>query len=286
MSTTRWRERQEAAAKEQHRPRHHHRSPEIDQRGAGLKQETATVGTSRVRGAGKQRLAEHFGSGPGRGTGAASSIDGQGPSKAGHGGCSPHAAACAVARERISSDGKGEQNPQESRIPRFHRNHKPNHQQRQREHEGRVGQEEGILTPAPPSLTLRPTAASSQAAKQGGGSMPGGKAANFLQANLARGRGVKMVWLARRRDRSGEKGWADEVDWRTNEGGAPVGSEGDGAEDLAAGPALRSGHGAAGGRRAARATERGTATAAPSLTLSLLWAMVEGVSAFRLGFDF
>lgn len=94
--------------------------------------------------------------------------------------------------------------------------------------------------------------------------MPGGKAANFLQANLARGRGVKMVWLARRRDRSGEKGWADEVDWRTNEGGAPVGSEGDGAEDLAAGPALRSGHGAAGGRR-----ERRRGEPQPLLRLSL-----------------
>jgi len=147
--STRWRERQEAAAKEQRRPRHHHRrhhhhSPEIDQRGAGIKQETATVGTSSVREAGKQRLAEHFGSGPGRGTRAASSIDGQGPSKAGHGGCSPHAAAaCAVARGRISSDGKGKQNPQESRIPRFtqHRNHKQNHQQRQRQHEGWVKKE-------------------------------------------------------------------------------------------------------------------------------------------------
>lgn len=57
-----------------------------------------------------------------------------------------------------------------------------------------------------------------------------------------------MVRLARRRDRSGEKGWADEVDWRTNEAGTPVASEGDGAEDLDARPALRTGYGDGGER--------------------------------------
>lgn len=57
-----------------------------------------------------------------------------------------------------------------------------------------------------------------------------------------------MVRLARRRDRSGEKGWADEVDWRTNEEGTPVASEGDGAEDLDARPALRTGYGDGGER--------------------------------------
>jgi hypothetical protein len=165
--------------------------------------------TSSVRGAGKQRLAEHFGSGPGRGTEAASSIDGLGPSKAGHGGCSPHAAAaCAVARERIGSDGKRRTESTRISDPSLHthRDSRAAAITNKTTNNGNKKGEEGILTPAPPSLTLRTTAASSQAAKQGGGSMPGGKAGNFLLANLARGRGVKMVCLARTRDRSGEKG--------------------------------------------------------------------------------
>jgi len=77
--STRWRERQEAEAEKQQHPRHHRRSPTIPQRGARTKQQTATAGTSSVRGAGKQRLAAHFGSGPGHGARAASSIDGPGP---------------------------------------------------------------------------------------------------------------------------------------------------------------------------------------------------------------
>jgi hypothetical protein len=131
-----------------------------------------------VRVAGKKRLAEHFSSGPGRGTGAASSIDGPGPSKAGQRRMlSPHRRLCRRTGERIRSNRKVEQNPQESRIPRFTHTATPAPPQSQTKppttatRKGRLRRRN--LDSRAVLLTLRPTEASSEAAKRGGGSVPG-----------------------------------------------------------------------------------------------------------------
>ena len=114
-----------------------------EERGARTKQRTATAGSSSVRGAVKQRLAAHFGSGPGCGARA-------GPSKAGHRRLLSPAAtsftsASAVARERESQRTGKNLGSLTSRKPSLHcrRNYQPPPPPLPT----RAGKE-GILTPA------------------------------------------------------------------------------------------------------------------------------------------